>query len=282
MQGRDGLIPALLVPWLQRGAYADWERFRAAAVHNLDVDTRHPVARSSGIAGATHGPGVTHWSTPEALRWTYPSTWLDLYYLAGEPRALEMLGTLVNSLGDKTIGEFGREGRAWTPDQAGYLRARLAAHEALGEDHSRAALAALNFFAGLADRELGGHREYASGVAPALIRYHRLTGNPVAAALIIRGTRAYTSSRGPAGRDGSVAANCYEACAYAWRLTGDRYFLERARQLAAGSACTAAARAELESEAKPPPDLFRDARALLEIGALPPLRNALHEAARPR
>ncbi len=278
MQGRGGLASALLVPWLRRGETADWNRFRACVVHNLDVDTAHASGHASGTAGMTHGPGVTHWSGPAQLRWTYPAAWLDYYYLSGEPRVLETVRELVGSLGDRTVGDFGKEGVPWTPDQAGYLRARLAAHEILGEEAAKAARAALNHFADLSGRELGAWPAFARELAPALIRYHRLTGDPEAGAVIERGTRYYISSRGPAARGGVIARNCFDACAYAWRIGGDRYFLERGRQLSGRSASAAAAERQVAAEAEPPPDLAEDSRVVLELGTMPYLRAALKEA----
>jgi hypothetical protein len=279
MQGRGALAEALLVPWLQRGDPRDWEIFRAAAVHNLDVDTVHAAGRDAGMIGATHGPGATHWSTPAALAWTYPAAWLDYYYLTGEPRAREVLASLVDSLGNRNVSDFGRRGSTWSADQAGCLRARLAAHEAFGDKHAGAARAALKHFAKLSARDLGGSPGWARQLAPALIRYHRLTGDRTAARLITRGTRVYISSRGPAGRDGEVARNCFDACAYSWRISGDRYYLERGRQLAERSASARAAVRRLRAEIEPPADLVEDARTVLELGTLPYLRAALGEAA---
>ncbi|MHC4916908.1 MAG: exo-rhamnogalacturonan lyase family protein [Planctomycetota bacterium] len=278
MQGRGGLASALLVPWLERGEAEDWERFRACVVHNLDVDTVHAAGRGSGAAGLTHGPGATHWSGAPQLRWTYPAAWLDYYYLAGEPRVLEAVRSLVGSLGDKTVGDFGKPDVPWTPDQAGYLRARLAAHEILGEDAAKAARAALNHFVDLSARELGGRSDFARELAPALIRYHRLTGDRGAAAVIERGTRYYISSRGPGARGGVIARNCFDACAYAWRISGERYFLERGRQLVERSAAARAADREVAAEAEPPADLTEDSRAVFELGTIPYLRAALREA----
>ncbi len=278
MQGRGSFLSAARLPWLAGGDPRDWELYRAAVAHNLDVDTVHPSGRSAGMVGATHGPGATHWSTPAAPGWTYPAAWLDYYYLAGERRGLEALGALVDSLGGRTVADFGRKGRAWTADQAGYLRARLAAHEAFGREHAKAAAAALNFFAGLSARELGGSELWARELAPALIRYHRVFGDAAAARLIGRGTKVYISSRGPAGRGGAVARNCFDACAYAWRLTGDRYFLERGRQLAERSATFAAA--AMKMDAGLPLDLATDTRVLSEAGTLPYLEAALRDAAK--
>ena len=277
MQGRRDFLSAALVPWMAEGRPRDWERFRAAVAHNLDVDTVHATEGKSGMVGATHGPGATHWSTPASPGWTYPAAWLDYCHLSGERRGFDVLAALVNSLGGRTVADYGSKKWAWTANQAGYLRARLAAHEAFGKEHAKAAGAALNFFAGLSARDLGGSELWARELAPALIRYHRLFGDRTAARLIERGTRVYVSSRGPAARGGVVARNCFDSCAYAWRLTGDRYFLERGRQLAERSATFAAAAGE--AGAKPSPDLATDARVLVEAGTLPYLRAALREAA---
>jgi hypothetical protein len=279
MQGRADLGAALLVPWLASGGAREWERFRAAVVHNIDVDTVHSCGRPAGMTGATHGPGATHWSGKAALRWTYPAAWLDHYYLSGEPRGPEMLTALLNSIGDKTIDDLRSKGQPWTPDQAGYLRARLAACEIFGKEHRKAAASALSLFARLSGRELGSSGEWARGLAPALIRYHRLTGDSVVAELIEKGTRAYVSSRGPAGRDGVVARNCFDACAYAWRLSGDRYFLERGRQLAERSAAQTAAERKIDENVGIPADLALDGRVIQEVGTLPYLEAALREAA---
>jgi hypothetical protein len=276
LQGREAFVPAMLVPWLASGRAADWEVFRAAAAHNLDVDTVHLAGRDADMVGATHGPGATHWSGPASPAWTYPSAWLDYYYLAGEPRGLEALRSLIDSLGGRTLADFGRPGESWSSDQAGCLRARLVAHEAFGEPHAAAAAAALAHFTALPGRELGGSEAWARELAPALIRYHRFTGNAAVARLIERGTRAYTASRGPAGGESSLSRNCYDCCAYAWRLSGDRYFLERGRQLAA-LAASALADAFPGEGAEPPVDLTGDSRAVIELGTLPYLEAALRE-----
>jgi hypothetical protein len=271
------VVECLLVPWLRSGEARDWERFRAAAAHNLDVDTRHATGREAGMVGATHGPGATHWSGPASPAWTYPGAWADYYYLAGEPRCLGVLESLAASLASRTIRDFGSPQSAWTPEQAGYLRARLVAHELLGPEHAKAASEALDFFSNIPDRQLGADG-WARQVAPALIRYHRLTGDSAVAGLIERGTRAYVSSRGPASRGGPVERNCFDACAYAWRLSGDRYFLERGRQLALRSESARAGRMRKSRGNRPPEDLTRDTRAILELGTLPYLRAALREA----
>jgi len=277
MQGRDDLASALLVPWVAAGRPGDWERFRAAAAHNLDVDTVHATGREAGMVGATHGPGVTHWSTPAALGWTYPASWLDLHYLGGERRGLSVLEILLGSIGGRNTSDFGNRQRGWNRDQAGYLRVRLAAHEAFGREHAAAAARALEHFARIPARELG-RSGWARELVPALIRYHRLTGNPLAARLIDRGTQAYLAKRGPAARGDVVDRNCYDACAYAWRLTGDRWFLERGRELALDSAAGTAGSVEVESESAPPADLAEDARTILEVGTLPYLEAAIAEA----
>ncbi len=277
MQGRDDLASALLVPWLAGGRGEDWERFRAAAVHNLDVDTVHATGRPGGLVGTTHGPGATHWSTPAAPGWTYPAPWLDLYYLSGERRGLTALEALLDSIGDRTIADFGEKGIGWHRDQAGYLRARLAAHEIFGKEHALAAAGALGFFAQISARDLG-RRGWARELAPALIRYHRVTGDSVAARLIDRGTQAYVAARRAAARGDVIDRNCYDSCAYAWRLTGDRWFLQRGRDLALDSAAEAARSAELKSESDPPADLAEDARTIMELGTLPYLEAALKEA----
>jgi PcRGLX-like N-terminal RIFT barrel domain/PcRGLX-like protein central beta sandwich domain/PcRGLX-like protein C-terminal alpha/alpha toroid domain len=277
MQGRGGLAAALLVPWLKSGAPDDWERFRAAVVHNLDVDTLHPSGRNAGMLGTTHGPGATHWSAPASPAWTYPAAWLDYYYLSGEPRCLDTLESLLTSLNAKAIRDFGKKRGSWSSAQAGYLRARLAAREALGGKHTKAAEDALGFFSGIGDKQLG-REGWARQLAPALIRYHRLTGDAAAAHLIERGTRAYISSRGPAGKGGVVERNCFDACAYAWRLSRDRYFLERGRQLAESSAAAVAGRLKLKQGSPPLDDLAGDSRVILELGTLPYLRAALLQA----
>ncbi len=277
MQGRGGLAGGLLVPWLKSGEADDWERFRAAVVHNLDVDTLHATDRNAGMVGATHGPGVTHWSAPASPAWTYPAAWIDYYYLSGEPRCLTALESLLASLGARTIRDFGDKRAAWSPAQAGYLRARLVAREVFGSEQAKAAEESLAFFSGIADKQLG-REGWARQLAPALIRYHRFTGNAAAADLIERGTRAYIASRGPAGKGGVVERNCFDACAYAWRLSGDRYFLERGRQLAEASAAAAAGRLELKNGSQPPDDLAGDSRVILELSTLPYLRAALLQA----
>jgi hypothetical protein len=278
MQGRGGTVESLLVPWLASGRPADWERFRAAVVHNLDVDALHASGRETGTVGTVHGPGPTHWSAPASLAWTYPAAWLDFYYLSGEPRARDMIEALVGSTAGRTIGDFGAQDRAWSSRQAGFLRTRLVAHEAFGEEHAKAAAAALDHFSRISTRELG-RSGWARELAPALIRYHRLTGDASTAQLIERGTHAYVSSRGPAAARGDVIdRNCVDACAYAWRLTGDRYFLQRGLELANRSAAQAARGMQVESEAEPPPHLARDARVIRELGTLPYLQAALREA----
>jgi hypothetical protein len=276
MQGRSGLCGELLVPWLRSGRAGDWELFRAAACHNLDVDTVHAPAPRGQLVGATHGPGATHWSAPAALAATWPSVWLDLHYLAGERRALEMLGGLIGSLGDKTMADFAVPGEAWSRDQAGYLRARLAAHEAFGGDYAPAAAAALSFFAGLSARDLAAG-DWAGDLAPALIRYHRFCGDAAAARMIDRGTRAWLAQTGQPPE--AAAGAGVGVCAYAWRLSRDRFFLERGRQLAAQSdSASAAAAARRPAENEPPLDLVTDMRALLELGALPYLESALRDS----
>ena len=277
LQGREGFPTAFLTAWLRAGREADWESFRAAAEHNLEVDTVHAVGREAGLVGATHGPGASHWSAPASLAATCPAVWLDYYYLSGERRGLEAVADLAGSLGGRSIGDFAEKGRPYGAEQAGCLRARLAAHEALGAQGAAAARAALDFFDALPGRELGSEL-WARELAPALIRYHRLTGSEVAARLLERGTRAYLASRGPAARGSEIERNCYDACAYAWRLTGDGYFLERGRGLVERSGSERAGSLRLEPGAKLPADLATDAREVLELATIPYLLAAEQEA----
>ncbi len=283
MQGREGLADALLMPWLRRGRPADFERFRAAVEHNIDVDTVHAFAAGpdadagAGMAGATHGPGASHWSVPASLAATWPAAWLDHYYLTGERRGIEALAELMRSLEGKTVADFAAPGRPWSAEQAGFIRARLAAAEAFGAPQEAAAAAALEFLDGLTARDLGSER-WARDLAPALIRHHRLTASDAAARLIERGARGYLATRGPLARSTEIERNCYDSCAYAWALTGDTYFLERGRALAGRSAAARAGRIELAPGAKPPVDLSNDAREALELGTLPYLVAAEREA----
>ncbi|HOX07207.1 MAG TPA: hypothetical protein PK280_12455 [Planctomycetota bacterium] len=277
MQDRDGLTDAFLAAWLRRGDPADWERFRAAAEHAFDVDTVHDAGRGAGLTGTSHGPGASHWSAPASLAATWPAAWLDHHYLTGERRGLEALVALAGSLEGRGPADFADRSRAWSPEQAGLLRARLAAREALGGSQEAAAQAALEFFDALSARELGSEG-WARELAPALIRHHRLTGSEIAARLIERGTRGYLASRGPAARGSEVERNCYDSCAYAWRLSGDSYFLERGRVLLERSAAARAGRVPLDPGSKVPADLSTDTRELLELFSVPALLAAEQEA----
>jgi hypothetical protein len=209
---------------------------------------------------------------------TYPQVWLDYYYLSGERRALEAVRTLAGSLAGRSAADFAEKGAALSAEQAGWLRARLAAHEAMGEAHAEAARAALGFLYSLPARDLGGTELWPRGLCAPLVRYHRLTGSALAARLIERGMRVYLASRGPAARGGTVERNCYDGCAYAWRLSGEAYFLDRGSALAARSAAARAGAVRIEPGGKLPADLATDAREVLELGTVPYLRAAEEDA----
>jgi PcRGLX-like protein central beta sandwich domain/PcRGLX-like N-terminal RIFT barrel domain len=280
MQGRQGFVGSLLVPWLLSGEEREWRNFTAAVRHNMDVDTVHKCGQGKmlAVAGTTHGPGATHWSGPASLASTWPGAWLDLYYLAGDARGLETLRLLQASLKGKSVADFARETESVSSQQAGYIRARFILFEAFGKKEASGVEEVLGFLAGISSKELGRSDLWAREIVPALIRYHMYCHSKEAARLIIGGTRVCISSRGAASRGGVLGRNCYDSCAYAWQLSRDRYFLERGRQLAENSAAAQAARRKIKSLEEPELDLARDTRTVIERATLPRLEAALRSA----
>lgn len=279
LQGRARVPEAFMALWLSGGAPADWEDFRAAAEHNLDVDTVAGSCGPKNLWGLTHGGGATHWSGRPCPAATRPELWLDYYYLSGERRALEAVERLAANLSGRKAEEFADAGAALSADQAGWACAALAAREGLGDRHAAWAQSALEFLSGLSARELGGGEFWPQRLAPVLARYARAHDDPAAARLLERGTRAYLGPRGPASRGAEMERNCWLACAACWGLTGDGYFLRRAAELARRSACWRAAGAgPLAADGSPPAEMANDARALGELAALPALLGALAEA----